>query len=155
MPTLPVTVEYSQEGYGYEIAPAVVRTEFASRNTRQRRLMNKRDDIFTVNFRLTNSELQDWEEFVRDEIAGGGDTFTAPYYTSDVEYTGTFYLVDGLYDVSYVSIGFWNVACKLELKGRALTEEQNIYELIEDIGTFDDAYALFDALEDMINNNNL
>lgn len=154
MPTLPTTVKYSDQ-YSYSVEPDVVRSEFSTKNTRQRKLSIKRDDVFTIRFDLNNSQLQDWEEFVEDDLSNGADLFTAPFYTSDVESTGSFYLVDGRYDVQHVANGSWNVTCQLELKGRTLTEEQNIYEVVEDYGTFDTVFNILEALEDMVNNNNL
>lgn len=154
MPTLPATVKYSDQ-YSYSVEPDVVRTEFSTKNTRQRKLSVKRDDIFSIRFDLNNSQLQDWEEFVQDEISNGADLFTAPYYTSDVEYTGSFYLVDGRYSVQSVAYDSWNVSCQFELKWRTLTEEGSIYNVIEEYGDFDTAYNILNALEDMINNNNL
>ena len=155
MPTLPTTVKYSADQYSYSVTPDIVRSEFSTRNTRQRKRSENRDDIFSVSFDLSNSQLQDWEDFVIDEIDNGGDLFTAPFYTSDVENSGSFYLVGGQYDVSYISNNSWSVQCRLELKDRTLTEEQNIYELIEDYGTFPAMYSVLDALEDMANNSNL
>lgn len=154
MPTLPVSLKYADQ-YSYSVEPDVIRSEFSTKNTRQRKLSAKRDDMFSIRFDVNDSQLQAWEEFVEADLSNGADLFTAPFYTSDVESTGNFYLVDGRYNVSAVAKNSWNIECNFELKGRTLTEEETIYNVIEEYGSFDTAYNIFDALEDMINNNNL
>jgi hypothetical protein len=154
MPAFP-SLTYSESGYSYEVAPAVVRTEFASKTARQRKIYKKRDDIFSVSLRLSGAELATFEEFVRDDISNGADLFTAPYYASDVESSGDAYILNGQYRVNYVAPDIWDVFYSLEIKDRDMTDGENIYLVVQDLAGFDDLGAIFDALENMVNNNNL
>jgi len=154
MSTFPA-IDYSFEGYGYTVTPDVKRTEYASRNSRQRLMRYQRDDLFTVTLRLDDADLDLLDTFVLTTINNGADTFTGPYFTSDVEYTGTLEIVDGKYEVRYLQNDFWSVSYSFYVKDRDLTEEQNIYESVIEYAGFDGMKAALDALEDCVNNNNL
>lgn len=154
MPTFP-NLDYSTDGYGYSVNPEVIQTSYSSGNTRQRKLMQKRDDIFSVSLRLTNSELATFENFVQADIEGGGLTFDAPYFDGDVERTGTAYIVNGNYSVNYLQNDYWQVSYDMEIKNRDMTGAQSIYEFVNEYSGFDGAKSLVDALEDCVNNNNL
>lgn len=156
MPTFPTfTHAYTLEGYSYEVAPEVTRTQYYTGNARQRKHFQKRDDLFTIRLVLSNAELTTFENFVATDLENGSLTFDGPYFTSDIEYTGTLELVNGEYRVAYLTPDYWEVTYQCELKNRSMTNEDGVYSLIEGLGTFDAAYNIFDALEDMVNNNNL
>lgn len=154
MPTFPA-LSYSETSYSYDVAPAVYRTEYAGKNTRQRKIYKKRDDIFSVSLRLSSADLLTFENFVKDDINNGGDSFSAPYYTSDVELIGDAYLVNGQYSVNYIAPDVWDVSYSMQVIERDMTDAQNIYEVVEELSGFDNVSAIFDVLENMINNNNL
>lgn len=155
MATWPSALEFSENNYGWSVSPDVIRTEYASKNTRQRRMRKKRDDIFTVTLRLTNSELSTFETFVLTTLNGGADTFTGPYYTNDVGYTGTLQIVNGQYDLQYRQNGYWDVSFELELKDRDLSEEATLYANVNEYASIQEYYDIIQATEDAVNNNNL
>lgn len=146
-------IEYTLQNYTVE--PMVRNTVYSSNNTRQRKMMTKRDDIFEISMRLDETELAVFETFALTTINGGEDTFNFDYYVGDVAQVGTGLLVNGEYQVSYVSNNNWDITCQIELKDRDLSQEEGIYNLINGLSGFETAYSLFDALEDMINNNTL
>jgi hypothetical protein len=154
MATFP-SLNYTLEGYSYEVAPQVTRTQFYTGNSRQRRVFKKRDDTFNIRMVLSDAELVTFESFVNTDLDNGSLTYTAPYYTSDVEYTGTMELVDGTYQADLVPPSSWAVSFSAELKDRDLTAEETIYDNIIAAGGFDEYWSLLDALENMVNNNNL
>ena len=153
MPTFP-DLDYSQ-GYRYEINPDVLRTEYASRNSRQRFIIQNHDDLFTVSMKLDNADLSTFEDFVTDDLLNGSLTYDGPYFAGNVEKTGTLQIVDGLYDVNYLTNDYWDVSFQYELKDRDLTDEEGIYDLVNAFTDFDEVYAVFKALENMVNNNEL
>jgi hypothetical protein len=99
--------------------------------------------------------LVTFEDFVTDDIDYGSLTYTGPYYTSDVEYTGTLEMIEGTYNCALVPPSSWEVTFQFELKDRDMTEEDTIYDVVEDLGTISNTSAIILALEDMVNNNTL
>lgn len=156
MPTYPSSLPvYKLDNYSFEISPEVVRTQYHTGRARQRKHFEKRDDVFNVTLSLTNAELDTFENFVTSDLENGSLTYTGPYYTSDVQYSGTLEIIRGEYSFRLVPPDRWEVSFRMELKDRDMTEEDNIYALINSLSTFENAYNIFDALEDMVNNNNL
>ena len=153
MPTFP-DLDYS-EAYSYEISPDVLRTGFASLNSRQRLVIQSRNDLFNVSLKLTDSELSQFEGFVIVDLENGALTYDGPYFTGDVEKTGTLQIVDGLYSVNYLAVDYWEVSFQYELKDRDLTDEEGIYNLVNAFSGFNDTCQVFRALENAVNNNNL
>lgn len=146
---------YQQSGYGYSFSPVSVRTIFNSNNTRQRSLFGGEDDIFTVKLRLDSDELATFESFVSDTLNNGADTFTGPFYVSDVEEFGTMEIVGGNYSVAYLTVDYWEVSYSFALKDRDLTDAGNLYELVLALSGFDQLDALILATENAINYNYL
>lgn len=144
-----------QEGYSFEFSPDVVRTKYSSLNTRQRLMFGNSDDIFSVKIQADNADLATFEAFVIDTLDNGADTYTGPYYTSDSESTGTLEVLNGKYSVSYLQPDLWDITYKLSVKDRDLSDEQNIYEMVNDQGGFSEYYDLIQATENAINFNNL
>lgn len=146
----------SSISYGSE--PAIKRTTFHSKNTRQRLLRQKRDDMFSVSFQVTSTELGEFETFITTEIENGADTFTGPYYDG-MEQTGTLQIIDGQYSISYLSNDYWSLSYQFEVKGRDLSEQQNIYELVNELADEytgpEEVFSVFDALSQLVNNNKL
>lgn len=155
MATWPIELEYSEDGYSWEVTPDVTRTQYASNNTRQRKLRKNRDDTFTVSMRLDETELATFEEFVLTTLNNGADEYTGPYYTSDVLYTGTLQIVNGEYSVTYLTADYWQVSFKFEVKDRSMTEEAAAYALVNSYSGFAGLYDIIQATEDAVNNNNL
>lgn len=156
MATWPSSLTFSEDDYGWSSSPDTLRSEYASNNTRQRKLRKKRDDLFTVSLRLDDTELGTFETFVLTTINNGADTFTGPYFVNDSgEYTGTLEILNGVYDVKYEANDQWFVSFQFEVKDRDLTEEQNIYEVVNALSGFTGLYDLIAATEDAVNNNNL
>lgn len=143
------------EGYSYEYAPQVVRTPYATQNSRQRVLVGTPNDLVSVKLRLDNAELATLETFILDTINNGADEFDGPYYVSDAVKTGTLQIVDGEYSTGYLADDYWEVSYSFEVKNRDLTDEQNLYEVVNENGGFVGLVAIFDALENMVNNNEL
>lgn len=146
---------YSRSGYGYKVSPLVVRTEYASSNTRQRLMRDSRDDAFTVSLRASGAELAEFETFVLDTLNNGADTFDGPYYTSDAESTGTLEISNGEYAVDYLAPDIFDISYIFEVKDRSLEDEQAIYELVNGFGGFDGLIELFDQLAITVNENTL
>lgn len=156
MPTFPTfTRDYAIDGYSFEVSPDVKRTQFYSGNSRQRYFFQNRNDIFNVNLVLSDSELETFEGFVTTDINYGADQYTGPYFTSDVEQTGTLELINGAYSCELIPPSHWKVGFSFELKNRTLTEENNIYDVVNDLGTISNTELVVDALADMVNNNTL
>lgn len=136
----------------------VQRTVFHSQNVRQRYLSQKRDDVFSVTYELTDSELAEFEAFYADEINNGADTFSGPYYDGE-ERTGTIEILNGEYSYNYIFPGLWNVTYEFEVKDRDLSDAQALYEGIESlesgVGSEQDLYDLMVATAQAVNNNRL
>lgn len=156
MPTFPVfTRAYDQNSYSYTVSHDVMHTEFFSRSTRQRKLFDNHDVQFSANIVLSDSELSTFESFVTDDLENGSLTYTGPYYTSDVEYTGTLEIINGEYEATLLPPDHWRVSFNFELKDRDMTEEGNLYDSVISLGTFENMSNVLSALEDMVNNNTL
>lgn len=155
MAAWPSTLDYSENGYGWSVSPEVKRTEYSSRNTRQRKLRTKRDDRFTISMQLDETELDTFETFVLDTLNGGADTYTGPYFVNDTEYTGTLQIVNGQYSVNYLSEDYWGVTFQMEIKDRDMTEELAIYTLVNALSGFAGLYDIMQATETAVNDNNL
>jgi hypothetical protein len=156
MPTFPTfTRTYTHQDYSFEVNPDVDRTQYHSGNSRQRKHFTKRDDLFNVRLILSDAELVTFEAFVTDDLDYGADTYTGPYFTSDVEYTGTLEMIEGNYNCSLVPPSSWEVTYQFELKDRDMTEEDLIYLVVEDLETISNTSAIMSALADMVNNNTL
>lgn len=147
-------INYNQD-YSFSFRPDVLRTEFSTKNTRQRLLFDNPDDLINIKIRANSADLATFEEFVLNTLDNGADTFNGPYYASDAEKTGTLEIVNGEYEVSYVQPDWWEIKYTAALKDRDLTDEENIYEMVQDQGGFDTYYDLIQATEDAINFNNL
>ena len=146
---------YSESGYGWQVTPTVTRTEFSSKNTRQRMIIKNRDDLFSVTLKLTNDQLSVFETFVLITLNNGADTFTGPYWVSDVEKSGTLEIENGQYSVSYLTPNYWEVSYNVYVKDRDLTDEGEIYDLVNGMSGFSSMYDIIQATEDAVNNNSL
>jgi hypothetical protein len=156
MPTFPTfTRSYSTEGYTYEVGHEVVRTQFHTGNSRQRKLFENHDDRFSASLILSDSELETFESFVKTDLDYGASTYTGPYFTSDAEYTGTIEMVDGAYTADLVPPESWKVSFNFIVKDRDMTEENTIYDTVISLGSISNTYNVISALEDMVNNNTL
>ena len=156
MPTFPTFDRaYAIDGYSYSFEPEVSRVQFYSGAARQRKRFDKDDYRFSVNILLSDAEMNTFEDFVTVDLKGGENTYTGPYFTGDVEYTGTLEMIDGSYSASLVPPNHWRVSFEFELKDRDFTEEDNIYASVNALGTFENSKNVLDALENMVNNNNL
>lgn len=149
------SINFILDGYSCSVNPANVRTVFSSNNTRQRKRVEFRTDLFTVRHILTDADFATFESYISTTLDGGSLTDTMPYYVSDVELTGTGRVINGEYSASIIKPGLWDVSLQIEIEDRDLTEEQNVYETVNALGGFDSTKEWIDALEDMINNNNL
>lgn len=138
----------------YTINPEIKRTEYHSKNTRQRFLRPKRDDLYQVSVQLDTAGLNSFEAFMVDEANNGADEFQGPYYDG-LDRTGTLQIIRGQYQVNYLAKDWWNLSYSFEVKDRDLTDAENIYDFINDYGGFDGLSALFDALEQLVNYNEL
>lgn len=147
--------DYIESGYGWSVEPIIQRTEFSSRNTRQRLLMKTRDDLFTVSLKLTNAQLSTFETFVIDTLNNGADEFTGPYWVYDVEKTGTLQIVDGKYSVNYLTPNYWQVSYDFYVKDRDMSDELAIYNLVNEATTFANLYDIMEATEHAVNDNEL
>ena len=154
MATFP-DLNYSQSGYKWSVEPIVRRTEFASRNTRQRLLMKTRDDLFSVTLKLTSDDLSVFETFVLITLNNGADEFTGPYWVNDVQKTGTLQIVDGKYEVTYLAPDYWQVSYDFYVKDRDMTDEEAIYDLVNGLTTFANLYDIIAATEQAVNYNEL
>ena len=151
MPTFPAELTYSNQNYGWRTEPVVVRTQYHTQRTRQRFMREKRDYVFTFTITASDAELVSFENFVKNDISNGVDTFDAPYYTSDLQKTGTFELIDGQYSIEMNFKGWWNISYEAELKNRDFTDEKNIYELVSEYDGFDDLYTVANLLAIIVN----
>lgn len=147
-------IDFTLEGYSWQVSPNVVRTEFSSKNTRQRKMFENRNDIFSARHIITDNELLTFEAYVNDTLNNGAGTDTFTYYTSDVSQTGTARIVKGEYNSSLLFAGRWEVTYNFELDNRSLSQEESIYNFVNAQGTIDLSDWL-DALENLVNNNNL
>lgn len=143
-----------ESSISYGNNPDVTRTVYHSSNTRQRFLRQKRDDRFNVSYEVTDSELSAFEAFITTEISNGADAFTGPYYDG-ANHTGTIEIINGEYNVNYLDSGNWSLSYSFEVKDRDLTDAEAVYDLVNGAGGPDDLPALFNALEDLVNNNTL
>lgn len=156
MPTFPTFDRaYAHDGYSYDVGHEVLHTEFFSGNTRQRKLFDNHNDVFSVSLVLSNAELVTFENFVTNDLDYGANTYTGPYFTSDVEYTGTLQMVDGAYDVELMMPNHWKVSFNFEVLDRDMSEEDNIYAAVNSLGTISNMDDVLSALADMVNNNTL
>lgn len=152
MPTLPTfTRSYTLDGYSYEVTPDVRRTQFYTGNSRQRYYYQNRNDIFNVRHVFSDSELATFESFVTDDLEGGSLQYTGPYFTSNAEYTGTLEMIDGAYTCELIPPNSWAVTYSFELKNRTLTEEANIYAVVNDLGTISNTELIVDLLAELVN----
>lgn len=154
MSSLP-DIKYTLEGYSYRVTPDTIRTEFYSGNTRQRALRKNRNDVFTVRHIVTNAQLSSLETFFQDTINNGADEFTAPYYVSDVEYSGSFLLLEGSYSSQNISPSYSSFSYNIEIQDRDMTNEEAIYDLVNALSGFESMYDLMQETEYAVNNNNL
>ena len=142
----------SSISYGSE--PEIKRTVYHTSNTRQRYLRKKRDDMFDVTYQVNSTELGEFEDFITTEINNGADTFTGPYYDG-ADHEGTLQIINGEYGVSYIAQDIWSLSYTFEVKDRDLTDAESVYELVNGNGGFDGLLDMFNALEDLVNNNEL
>lgn len=149
------TVNFTLQGYSWEFDPAYIRSEYSSGNTRQRKLMRKNNDIFTCRHVFTDAQTLVMENYINTTLDRGSLTDTMPYYASDVELTGTGQIVEGNYNIASIHKNLWEFIYNMEIIDRDLTTEEGVYNLINGVSGFEAAYNLFDALEDMVNYNNL
>ena len=140
---------------GYSVGPEVIRTQTYTASTRQRFMRLKRDDLFNVTLRLDATDFATFDAFIVTDINNGADTFTGPYYDGDVERTGTLEIVDGTYAVNLLQPDLWEVSYSFEVKERDMTEADNTYAIVVEVGGFDEINALFNALEITVNENEL
>lgn len=156
MPTFPTfNRAYTLKDYSYEVNPDVTQTTYYSGNTRQRKHLSKNDDRFSVNLFLSDSELEAFESFVQSDIGYGADTFDGPYYTGGSEITGTLQIIEGSFSVENIQNQIWSVSYQFDVKDRGMTEEDSVYEVVTDLGSFSNTEDVLDALADMVNNNTL
>lgn len=149
------TRPYLIEGYSYSPSYAVKTTVFNTKNTRRRKTHINNDVVFSVQLMLSDSELATFEDYVRDDINYGSSDFTGPYYTSDVEYTGTLHIINGEYSAELVPPNSWRVSYNMLLRERDMSEEENIYDTVIGLGTFQNAEDVLSALAIMVNENTL
>ncbi|MFW0776363.1 MAG: hypothetical protein ACN2B6_01405 [Rickettsiales bacterium] len=142
----------SSISYGSE--PDIVRTVYHSSNTRQRFIRKKRDDVFNVTYEVTSTELAEFESFITTEISNGADEFTGNYYDG-AEHTGTLQIINGEYNVSYIAQDYWSLSYSFEVKDRDLSDAESVYDFVNAAGGFENLSPLFNALEDLVNNNTL
>lgn len=140
MASFPAQLKY-QNKYGWSYVPIVSRTEMTSKNTRQRYIGKNRDMVFDITMQMSNADFVVWEDFVFNTLNNGADTFTAPYYTDETEKTGTFELLNGVYDPAYLNEDLWEITCKFELKDRDMTAEDAIKLAVDTAGSFEAYYA--------------
>lgn len=146
----PESLKYSVESWSY--SPTVLRTQYATNNTRQRQIIQDDDYLFNVSMSLNSDQLATFEEFVLNDLNQAADEYTGPYYTSDVEYTGTLQPTGDSYTANHLGVGHWNVSYSFNLKNRDMTNEDNAYALINEFGGFDTGLnELMDALEIALN----
>ena len=153
MPTFP-DLKYG-EGYSYTYSPQVIRTPYATRNSRQRVLVAQPNDVVSVKLRVDNTDLATLETFILDTLNNGADEFDGPYYTSDVVKTGTLQIVNGEYSIDYLANNYWDVSYSFEVKNRDMANEKGIYDLVNAFSGFQDLCGVLNALECMVNFNEL
>jgi len=147
--------DYTENGYGWTCEPDSIRTEYASRNSRKRRLFKNRDDLFTVSLKLTAAQLIEFEDFVLDDLDNGADVFTGPFWTYDVERTGDLQILDGRYDVNYLTPDYFGVSYSFYLRDRDFTDDGLIYDLVNAATGFENLYGIMEATDKAINDNEL
>lgn len=153
MPDFPAfSRSYSLDDYSYEVSPDVSRTQYFSGNSRQRKLIENRDDVFSVSLFLSDSELSEFESFIDIDLDGGALTFSGPYYTMSSEQIGELQIINGAYSAENIQNQVWQVSYQFRIFDRDLTAEQSIYDIVSDQGSFDSAKNIFDALADLANN---
>lgn len=138
----------------YSVSPEIERTTYSTQNTRQRFLRKKRDDRYSVSVELDSSDLSLFESFVTTEIENGALSFSGPYYDGS-ERIGNLEIVDGVYDVSYSAPDWWRLSYSFDVKDRDMTDALNIYEIVNEYLGFNETYDAFNALENLVNNNEL
>ena len=111
--------------YSYDVDPETINTLFASRNTRQRNVGDRRDDIHSVKLRVNNADLQVFENFVINTLNNGADEYTGPYFVGGTERTGTLQIINGEYQVRYLTDDFWEVNFNFLVKNRSMTFEDS------------------------------
>ena len=153
MPTWPSELKYDEEGYSWTANPGVSRAAFHSNNTRQRLVSNKRDDVFSVTVQTDSAGLLVFENFVKDDLNNGADTYDGPYYVSDVEKTGTLRIIEGTYQVNMQAVDIWTISFQFEVVGRDFTDEEAIVTFVNDLEGF--PTDLMVATEDAVNNNTI
>lgn len=152
MATFPNLCYYS---IGFGVQPEVIRTQYSSSNTRQRYMWKKRDDVFNVTLRLDTTDFTTLDNFIINDLNNGADTFTGPYYDSDVEKTGTLEIINGSYSANLLQPDLWEVSYSFEVKDRDMTDAEAVYGMITDNGGFDGLGDIFNALAIAVNENNL
>ena len=151
MATWPSNLIYSID-HSFSSNPDVSQTESITRRTRLRLQRKNRDDKFNVELNLTSSELLTFETFAK----ANPDTFTGPYYDSDVEQTGTLRIVNGDYSYNLLSSNLWSVSFTIEVLNRQHTTGKSLYELAVSLGeSYSDLGRTSRALEKAVNENKL
>lgn len=154
MSTFP-DLDYSTEGYGWTNEPDVIRTIYASKNTRNRYLFKNRDDKFSVTLKLTSDELSIFESFVLIDLNNGADEFTGTYFVGDSARTGTLQIENGVYNVSNLSPDFWSVSYNFYVRERTFADEEIIYEFVNEYNGFELFWDIMHATDLAINDNEL
>lgn len=153
MPTFP-DLKYST-GYSYSVEPDVIRTDFFSRNSRQRKITSDRNDTFNVRIRVDDAGYTLFDTFIIDELENGSLTFDGPYFVGNNEKTGTLEIIGGTYSASYLVNDYWDISYSFELKNRDMSDEQSVYEVVNAYNGFDPLGGVLDALALLVNENNL
>jgi len=154
MATFP-DLDYSTEGYGWTNEPDVIRTIYASKNTRNRYLFKNRDDKFSVTLKLTSDELSVFESFVLIDLNNGADEFTGTYFVGDSARAGTLQIENGVYNVSNLSPDFWSVSYNFYVRERPFADEEIIYEFVNEYNGFESFWDIMHATDLAINDNEL
>lgn len=152
MATFPDLCYYSID---FGVQPEVTRTQYSSSNTRQRYLWKKRDDVFNVTLRLDTTDFTALDSFIIDDLNNGADTFTGPYYDSDVERTGTLQIINGSYSANLLFPDVWEVSYSFEVKNRSMDDAGAIYDVVNDNGGLEGLGDIFNALAIAVNENEL
>lgn len=155
MPTWPSELDYSTTSYGWSVTPDVVTSVSLTGLSRSRPLRIRRDDVFTINMRLTASELETFEDFVKGDLENGTLYYDAPIYTSDVPQTVSLRIINGEYSVTHLHTNYYEVNMNVELSERLLSQEQLLYEIVIEHGGFEQFWGIIEATEDAVNANNL
>lgn len=153
--TFPSGINFTIQGYSWSFQPEYEFRLYASGNTRQRKRVDKNNDIFNVRHVIRDADVLTMENYINVTLDKGSLTDTMPYYVSEVQYTGTGQVVDGRYDLSMINNDLWSMNYQIEIVDRSMTEEETIYNTVNSLSGFENAKSVLDALEDMVNNNNL